>query len=310
MEEARAWAEAAGDATAGGLAERFAASGAPPLEARVLPSADPRGAYAGWLGRMRYRQGRFAEAAELLAEAAASTRWVTGKLAALVRSASARMEAFQLDLAAVVAHEAVATARRHRLPSHEASAEWIARSVAYRTGVPIAPDLELVEAAAQLRIGDTEAILCLNEAAIAFRAGRAPLARELARRAQRAWAALGEVSGGALLAASLALACGDGGDGDRDRDRDGDGAQEAQETPLLIDRAVACSVPAVGIQVLGLLALAGGRQVVAVGGETRAALAAQVPAERWDRRLDVLSVREALDALEGLSRRSSRPSRR
>jgi hypothetical protein len=263
MEEARAWAEATDDPVA-------------------------RGARAGWLGRMRYRQGRFAEAADLHAEAAASEPWVTGQVSALLRSASARMEAFALDEAAETAHLAEDRARRHRLPSHEALAEWTVRSIDYRRGRAVTPDLELIEAAAQLRVGDTEAMLCLNEAAIAFRAGDLAVAADLARRAERAWAVLGEVSGGALLAASLAFACGS--------------ALPEEAVGALVERALACGVPGLGIQALGLVARGG--RMPALAPERIAALAGLVPPASWDQRLDVLSIREALEAV---TRGSSSP---
>jgi hypothetical protein len=261
------------------------------LRAWADASSDPAasGAYASWQGRFSYRQGRFAEAAELHAVAVEGQRWVTARLAALMHVASCRMEAFQLDEAAAAAGTAREAARRDRLPFHEAAAERILRSVAYRTGAATTPDLELCDAAAQLRVGDWEAMLCLNEAAVAFRAGELPLARELAHRAQRAWTAVGEVSGGALLAATLALACG--------------GAATPEEVGVLVERAIACRVAGVGVQALGLLALAG--RAPEVDSARIAELAGQVAPAYQDQRLEVMSVREALDALS--RRRPSSP---
>lgn len=274
---------------------------APPEEEALLAelrgwaeaSTDPAapGAYAGWLGRLRYRQGRFVEAAELHARAAVGEPWTTARLAALLRSASARMEAFQLDQAAASAREALEVARARRLPFYEAWAAWIVRSAAYRAGAAIAADVELVDAAAMLRLGDLEAMLCLGEAAIAFRGGDAALARSLARRAQRAWTAVGEVSGGALLAASLALASGD--------------AAPDEEVTALVARALSCPVPGVGAQALGLVALAG--RALPIGPAQLQALADQVAPASWDERLEVLSIREALDAITPLTPRPSSP---
>jgi predicted Ser/Thr protein kinase len=257
LEEMRAWAEASPD-----------------------PSA--HGAYAGWVGRLRYRQGRFAEAADLNAQAAAAEHWVTAKLAALLISATSRMEARQLDEAAAAARDALETARRYRLPFHEARAERVLRSATYRMGAATAVDVELVDAAANLRVGDWEALLSLNEAAIAYRAGNTALALDLARRAERAWNEVGEVSGGALLAAALALACG--------------GAITPEDLDRLVHRALECPLPAVGAQTLGLVALAGRASII-----DRARLAALIeriaPAQR-KYRLEVLSVDEALEAID------------
>jgi hypothetical protein len=247
----------------------------------VDASNDPaaRVALAGWLGRLRYRQGRFTEAAALQAEAAAGERWVTAKLSALVRSASARMEAFQIESAAAFAAEALALARRCRVPYVEARAEWICRAAAYRMDTAGPPDRELVAAAALLGPCEIEAMICLNEAAVALRAEDRTLTRELAGHARRVWASLGERGGAGLLATSLDLAAGAGATDD--------------EVVALVERAYADEVPGVGIQVLGLLVLAG--RAPPLDQARVQLLAAQVAPERWAQRLDVLSVREALD---------------
>ena len=258
---------------------------------RWAASADEaaRSAYAGWLGRMRYRQQRFAEAAELFSEAATGQRWATAQLLVLLAGASASMESSALDRAAETAHEARARARRHRLPLLEARAEWILRSVAYRTGAATTPDIELVEAAAHLGVADTEAMLALNEAAVAFRAGDKRVARDLGRRARLAWAAVGELSRGALLAAALELAAG--------------GAATQEHADALALRALACPIATIAIPALGLVAMAG--WVPSVDDAQIMKLAEQEEPSGWDQRLEVLSIREALDAVS--ARRPSPP---
>ena len=251
--------------------------------------ATARGAYAGWLARLRYRQGRFPEAADLHASSAAGSQWVTAKLAAQLRSASCQMEAFHAAEARSAALMTREEARQHRLPFIEAAAERILRAVAYRTNTAGPPDVELVEAATRLQVGDWEAMLGLNEAAIAFRGGNAPLARDLAYRARRAWATVGEVSGGALLAASLALACG--------------ASASDGEFAALVARAVQCPIPEIGIQALGLLATTG--RDTGLDGAELAGLMQRTSALDLDQRLEVLSIREALDALS--SRGSPHP---
>jgi hypothetical protein len=280
----------------------FAGRMRPPAEQEALldelaawteASNDPitHGAYAGWLGRLRYRQGRYEEAAELNARAAAHEPWVTAKLAALLRSASCRMEAFQLDEAAAVAREAMERAKRYRLPFHEARAERVLRSVAYRTGAARAADLELVEAATHLRVGDWEAMLSLNEAAVAFRAGEDDTAKHLAGRAESAYTAMGEVSLGALLASSLALACG--------------ADSTAEDVERLVERALSCPVASVGLQALGLVARAGRTPALDQG--RLAEVMANLPKGRWDERREVLSIRESLNALSDSRRRGTPP---
>jgi hypothetical protein len=250
-----------------------------------------RAAYGAWLARLRYRQGRFVEAAELNTLAAAGERSTTARLAALLSCATSRMEAFQLDEATHVAHEALTTARHHRLLFAEARAERILRSIAYRAGTATEPDLELVEAARNLGVGDWEAMLSLNEAAIAFRNGAELVARDLARRAEHAWTAMGEVSGGALLAASLALACG--------------ADSSTEEVERLVERALSCPVASVGLQTLGLVARSG--RGPALDQDRLAGVIAILPQGRWNERREVLSLREALDALSDSRRRGTPP---
>ena len=264
LEEVRAWAENAGSEVA-------------------------QGAYAGWLARLRYRQGRFTEATELHAAASKQHTLATAQIAAALASCSAQMEALDLDRASATALETRARARRQRLPVHEARAEWVLRSATYRTGAAMTPDIELVHAAGALRLSDMEGMLALNEAAVAFRAGAREIARDLARCAQRAWAAIGEISGGALLAASLALAC-------------GASASDA-ELAGLVARAVHCSFPEIGIQALGLLAKTG--RSLEIDAAELAGVIQRTSALDLDQRLEVLSIREALDALS--SRGSPHP---
>jgi Protein kinase domain len=254
----------------------------------VDASNDPaaRSARAAWLGRIRYRQGRFAEAAALQAESAAGEGWVTVKLSALLRSASARMEAFQMESATASAAEALALARCYRLPYLEARAEWIRRSAAYRMDVAGPPDRELIAAAAELGPCEIEAMICLNEAAVALRARDIPLTRELAGHARRVWASLGERQGAGLLATALDLAGGAGAADD--------------EVAALVERAYGDEVLGVGVQVLGLIVLAG--RAPPLDRARVDLLSAQVPRDRWAQRLDVLSVREALDLTSPASR--------
>ncbi|WP_437570129.1 protein kinase domain-containing protein [Sorangium sp. So ce542] len=233
--------------------------------------------------RLRYGQGRFDEVAALYAEAAALDPWLTGRIASTLSSASALLEAFRHQEAAERAEAARQLAARCRHPSWEGRAEYLLRAARYRMGEATAPDLELVELVQRLGAPSVEALACLNEAAVAFRAGRADVAAELAARAAAVRKRM-EWPWGEMLARSLALACGA-------RAREG----EVQE---LAARAVTCPVPGVGLQALGLLGRAHpearGGWAEAVGG-----LAEGIPRACWGLRMDVLSVEEALAGARG-----------
>ena len=113
----------------------------------VETSSDPRAAasLAGWRGWLRYREGRFDDAAALHAESASRETWAMARIAAELNCASALMEAFRLDDAGVRAVAAQHLAAACRQPYYEARAEWLGRSIAYRRGQATAVDGELVD---------------------------------------------------------------------------------------------------------------------------------------------------------------------
>jgi len=234
---------------------------------------------ASWLGRLRYRQGRFDEAATYHAAAAEGEDWLVTKVWARVHGASALLEAFRFDEAEAMAKEAIIAARHCRHPPCEGRAEWIVRSVNYRKGALDGqnPDVELVEASAQVGVADLEPLVCLNEGAVAMRAGDKMLAKELAERAYRQWRRQGERVG-VLLSAAFFLAMG--------------GRWSEPEARSLADSALVCTLPGVGIQVLALVSAAG--VLIPREGDRIESLASLVPEDRWDYRMDVLSVRESL----------------
>jgi hypothetical protein len=253
------------------------------IEATSGASGEPaaRASLAGWRGHLCYRQGRFAEAAALTAEAAEGEAWVGARISARLNGASARMEAFEHAEATAWAAEALALARRCRHAYFEGRAEWLLRCLDYRTGRASTPDRDLVEASASVGVPELEGLVCMNEAAVAWRAADLPAARALAEQAYRRLAPTGERLV-ALLVGSLMIACG--------------ATLPAADVSALVARALQCAAPGVGIQALGLLApsgLLGARPDDAA----IAALAALVPARFWDERMEVLSVREALARL-------------
>ena len=240
--------------------------------------AEAEASLADWLGRLRYRQGRFEEAAQLHACAAEDGRWTTARIDAQLNGASALMEAFSLDAAREAAEAGRALAGGCRHAYFEGRAEWLLRTIAYRTGRAEAPDHELVALVARVDVAFLEGAVCLNEGAVAWRAGRFDEALGLAERAAGILTGKGREAG-ALLARSLVLVCG------------GDLGEDALGLAALARR---CPLPRVGIQALGLLARVcpAVRPMVA---EATSLVAAAIPRRRWGERLEILSVTEALD---------------
>ncbi|QDU67755.1 serine/threonine-protein kinase [Engelhardtia mirabilis] len=243
------------------------------------------------LGWLRYRQGRFACAAAHHARTARLTRSARLELSALLNSASALMEAHRLEQAKDLAERGLDLAARTRHPIQEARALWQLRTLAYRRGAPLAPDLELAAAARELQFPNIEALIFLNEAAFAWRAGSNEVARDLALAAASSWSRVGR-RWGQMLALALAAASGDV--------RGADGEAE------LVEQARACPIPGMAIQTLGLLAIARG----SLDHGARAHLidrSSAIPRSEWAATREVLSIDEA-HAFAGLP--SSSPPER
>ncbi len=224
--------------------------------------------------RRRYHEGRFADAAALYGRAAALEPWTTGRIEAMLRSASALLEAFEHEKAEKAADEARNLAARARHPYWEGRAEWLMRSAKYRMDHVRQPDLELVDAVTRVGAQDLEALVCLNEAAVAMRFDIQEEAQMLADRAAALWREMGRPFA-TMLARALAIACG--------------AFADTNEVNALVNRALTCKGAGIGIQTLGLL----GR----VFPERRTSwqhaittLMANVPEKHWSQRMDVLSM--------------------
>ncbi|MDP3274442.1 MAG: serine/threonine-protein kinase [Deltaproteobacteria bacterium] len=246
-------------------------------------STDPRAQSRAlqWQARLAYRQGHFERAATFHRDAAQREPWISERLSAMLDAASAHMEAGQFDLASDFAAEALALCRTKHLSTREARAEWLLRAIAYRQGKELAVDQELVEAAALQDSRQTEALILLGEAAYALRASALDHALALSRRAWDLWHALGE-NLASLLVAGLCIRCG--------------GVLPEGEAQRIEAQARTCTAPGVGLQVLALFAL--GAYPVRVSETELAFLTENIPADRFDVRLDVLSPRECIDALK------------
>lgn len=234
-----------------------------------------------WRGRFEYQRGDFVRAAEIFERAASIEPNASGQALALFHAGASWLEAFQLDNAWRCAEQARVLAEEHRHAYDEARAEWLIRTIGYRQGALLEPDLALVDAVADVGSADLEALVCCTEAAVAFRLRDKPTTIRLAERARRLWTGM-KKTWAALGARSLALAVGTG--------------TLIEEARCLAKEAAACHVPGLGVQVLGLLAMGfPGERLTDLHIAQR--LANQVPRAFWSHRIDVLSVEEALRAI-------------
>lgn len=230
-----------------------------------------------WLGRLRYRQGRYLEAASLHADAARELTDRSTAMNAMIGEAAARLEAFETRPALQTARAVVAEARATRHARLELSACFIARSARFRLGTAGRPRASTVEAAALVSSRD-EAMIADIEAAIAWRWGDHHLARSLAMKASRRFDEEGHVEEAALYGA-LALHCGE--------------PFEETQLAMLLESARACRTPDFGLQIMGLSAIAWPAGALA---EAAILLARRGrPVHQWHLRLDVLSYNEALE---------------
>ncbi|MEZ4311708.1 MAG: serine/threonine-protein kinase [Polyangiaceae bacterium] len=235
-----------------------------------------------WRGRLRYRQGRFSEAAELHARAAQSTSSVLTGVYSRMSGAMARMEAFDFAEAGHLAASALGGALQHRHAYLETTSRWVQRCVAYRTGAAKKPDQELLASVPYIGLQELEATVYLTEAAIAWRASDRGAGLDLSSRAFRIFQSIG-MGPGILLTGGLLLMNG------------GDASSRTVRT--LCDLALDNLPPGIGLQGLGMLALAGRLPADAANDATLDDLAAKVPREFWSLRMDVLSIDEARAAI-------------
>lgn len=248
-------------------------------------SRDPQthASASGWLGRLRYRQGAFAEAARMHGAAATMETWPVARIAAQLNAASALIEAYSHEDAERWALEAGALAAQCRSPFYELRAKWALRTAQYRRGITLDVDHALIEEVRRLAARDLETVVCLTEAAVALRAEQLHVCRELAHRARQVWQSVGHVWG-IHLVRCLEIAAGAPANG--------------SEVRKLAEQALQCPVPGGGIQALGLLAsvLPKSRKWLA----RAAQLAASVPVEHRAKRMDILSVDEIMQSLNKL----------
>ena len=225
--------------------------------AREHGTEDAMARVLDWRARLLYREGSFEESARLQERAAHRARWRTVRLSSMLNSAAAWIEAGDYAMAEELALEVLEDAVAHRYVLYEARAEWLLRTVMYRARwglrpaahgaerVPV-PDVTLVDAVERLKVPYLAGMVCLNEAAVAWRHGDPALAHDLARRAHSQFSPDG-YRDGRVLAHTLQLAC-----------RAVSGAAAAgslrEELEALAHDVAGEPIPDVDWQVLGVLA--------------------------------------------------------
>jgi len=235
----------------------------------------------GWNGRLAYRQGLYAKAAALQVDAAKSVKTPFERIVALSNAASSLLEAFEHEGALSHVEEARHLLAPFRHPHLEARLEWLDRAANYRLGRELTADIELVEAVEKVGLSFMIPIIRMTEAAIAWRTGQTALAAALASAAAERWATLRLFPEMGLLAKCLAIvAAGQPPDG---------------LARNLARQAESIRAPGVGLQMLGLLSLLD-PSLAESSARERARLAAAIAPSNWDKRMDILTTREAREA--------------
>jgi len=252
-------------------------------EAWAKPTGNPRflASVESWRALHLQNQSRSADAAALHLAAARRTDRVPARMASHYNAGSAFLSAGRLNEAKSAAESCRDIAASCRNPRYEALAEALLRSISYRLGEPMSPDLELVDAVESFAERHLLVHALLVEAASAWRSGRLADARALAARSHRASGTHGDELWSAA-ARALELVCG--------------ATPDADEISRLVAAANAIDDADTAVQTLGLLALAAPERA----GELRdaaSARAATITLPHGPTRGVVLSVREALEGV-------------
>jgi hypothetical protein len=207
--------------------------------ARRQVHPDIRARALSWVGRLRYDQGRFSEAARFQSRASRVAIGLEVRMSCQLNAASAWMEAGVYDEARNIAERAFSEARRGSHPIHEAHAEWLLRACAYRADDAGPIDDDLIAAVAELSVPYLQGLILLNEAAISWRIGDQGRTCDLAQRARKAFIAANQPAGG-QLAYALELHCSP--------------ESSACSIAELAEQTIESPTPDISWQILGLLA--------------------------------------------------------
>lgn len=244
-------------------------------------SGDPeaRADAEGWLGRLRYRQARYLDAAAAHREAARGQTWASARVASELNAASALLEAGSHREALTEARAARERADVARHGFFVAKAWWVLRAAQYRLGEADAPDVGLVDAAGEVS-SEMEGFLAITEAAVAWRGGMRDAARALANRASAHWHGAGATHAW-VIARALAVACGEPATEDARRE--------------VVVCAARCEAPGIGLQALALVAEDTRRDAGAL--DAARDFVRRLPADQRALRREVLSVGECEERL-------------
>ncbi len=231
-----------------------------------------------WSAGLRLREGRYAEAAALFENAAAEQERAPARMAGFLNAGTTYLRIGEFERASHMAEQALDLAVRYRHPLYEAYAESLRRDILYRTGDAHGTDREFIDAIAEIGSPGIEGYVALTEAATGWRSGQTDVARELATRAATLFSTLGDRAA-YLLARGLEVECGD--------------TLPSSELRKLVAEALDQSDHTAAIQFLGLVAPHGGKHRKAVG-DALDQIVTNVPAERRDLSLEVMSVNEAM----------------
>ncbi|NOY28441.1 MAG: protein kinase [Oligoflexia bacterium] len=161
-----------------------------------------------WLGHLRRRQGRPAQALDLFAQAAGSHPDRAFRLQAHLEQTRALLDLGDLNSAERQCHRSLKDAALARDATREATAWWILREIAHREDTADGPDMDLVDAVHSLGEPLLAGRIALVEAVIARSHGYDDDAAALAMRA-RAGFYSADHQPQAALAAALAAVSGD-----------------------------------------------------------------------------------------------------
>lgn len=236
---------------------------------------DVHAALAGFRGWIDYARGDYLRAADQHAQAAELRTDRLHRTTSILNSASAAMEAQEVETAAARAQEGLSMAIEIRNPLLEARARWLCRTCAYRLERPLEVDHDLLIATKTLNAAAVQAWIFVNEASIAWRQGDFELGRSVAREGRMVSRASSPIV--ELLMRGLAFACGD--------------AIEDGELTDMLTRAETLP-PSLGLQVLGLV-MASGHTPADVCQKVET-LASRIPESHRSGRREVLSVEEVV----------------
>ncbi|MFP4601039.1 MAG: hypothetical protein ACLFVJ_22515 [Persicimonas sp.] len=250
---------------------------------------EARGSFISWQGMLAYQEGEFLRASKLYLEAAQIKCRPAARLSSDINAVTALLDGLAYEQALEHIERALANAEVLHQHHYQAHCHYVIRSLKYRLGERLEPVGELGTALEMLGSAELTARMSMIEAANAYRREQLRDCERFAQESIEAYRAAG-LDLGKMLMQALTLQC--------------TGKGDSATIKRLTDFAVNCPAPRIGIQILGLLIGAGGSECEEFIKPLRA-LAEKVPEEQWHKRLEVISIDEALAAAERCASASS-----